>query len=482
MKAQSFRSLNLQIVIRMSEHTLTEKPLAVKISRMAKFEKHDPAEHKKRIPEDNRALLSENEEPGSPEDAASGETHAYKERKTKKRNGKAGHIALVTFLGVVLVAAILILAQQHYGLVDRVLTMDIGAAPDTSVTSTAEVSSEDASSYKKDAETFSEEAFSSGENTESRSEESFSVNNTESHAEESSASEAEGKDISSGETTASSSESSRAASESTDTTPPVIHCPVNTWIAVQTQFDVFDGVTATDDTDPSPVLTADVTHVNTSETGAVTVTYTATDASGNTATVKRNVHVANELVEFNGTKFPIYWNADGINGQPYLVAINRGCNTVTIYEQDTEGRYTHPVKAMACSVGEDTPDGYYRTQERYRWKDLFENSYGQYAIRIVDHILFHSVPYDAKDPSTLQTEEYNLLGTSASHGCVRLSAGDAKWLYDNCPNGFPAVLYADTDMPGPLGKPSVEMIDTEDARASWDPTDPDEANPWNATS
>lgn len=170
--------------------------------------------------------------------------------------------------------------------------------------------------------------------------------------------------------------------------------------------------------------------------------------------------------------------AKEINELPYLIKVNRACNTVTIYEKDKKGRYTVPVKAMVCSVGTGTKTltGTFSTKEKYRWKLLMGNVWGQYATRIVGGILFHSVYYYGYcDPSTLATKEYNKLGTAASHGCIRLTVADAKWIYDNCPTGTKVVIYDDKDNPGPLGKP--EPI-TLPLNAKWDPTDPNEKNPY----
>lgn len=36
---------------------------------------------------------------------------------------------------------------------------------------------------------------------------------------------------------------------------------------------------------------------------------------------------------------------------PYYIQINRKQNCVTVYKLDDKGKYTIPVKAMACSVG-----------------------------------------------------------------------------------------------------------------------------------
>lgn len=166
---------------------------------------------------------------------------------------------------------------------------------------------------------------------------------------------------------------------------------------------------------------------------------------------------------------------------PYYIMVNRQANCVTVYEQDESGEYTIPMKAMVCSVGvsERTPLGTFRTSDKYTWRYLFGDVYGQYAYRINKNILFHSVPYYTKNKGDLESEEYNKLGEPASLGCIRLSVEDAKWLVDNCPSGTKVTIYDSPD-PGPLGKPTPKKIDLNSPYKGWDPTDPDEGNPWHS--
>ncbi len=162
----------------------------------------------------------------------------------------------------------------------------------------------------------------------------------------------------------------------------------------------------------------------------------------------------------------------------YLIKVNRVFNTVTVYEKDDAGEYTVPVKAMLCSVGKDgkTVKGTFQTKAKYRWKLLMGDVWGQYSTRIVGGILFHSVYYyENGNPASLATKEFNKLGTAASHGCIRLAVEDAKWIYDNCDVGTTVTIYDDKKNPGPLGKPDAIKIA---ANVRWDPTDPDEDNPY----
>lgn len=171
------------------------------------------------------------------------------------------------------------------------------------------------------------------------------------------------------------------------------------------------------------------------------------------------------------------------NGLPYYIMVNRAQNTVTVYGLDEEGCYTVPVKAMVCSTGRKghaTPLGTYSiTGKKRNWNLMFDGSYGQYSTQFYGNFLFHSVCYSKADPSTLLTEEYNMLGDVASLGCVRLQTADAKWIFDNCAAGTKVTVYDGTD-PGPLGKPekAVAYIPPE-LDIGWDPTDPREDNPWN---
>lgn len=161
----------------------------------------------------------------------------------------------------------------------------------------------------------------------------------------------------------------------------------------------------------------------------------------------------------------------------YLVKINKQANCVTIYRLNAKGKYK-PVKAMVCSTGYATKLGTYSLGEKLRWHVLDGPCYGQYCTRIYGGVLFHSVWYTGQnDPSTLSISSYNKLGTTASHGCVRLTVADAKWIYDNVPSYTKVVIYSDAN-PGPLGKPKAIKLPYT---YGWDPTDTGNPNnPWNS--
>lgn len=161
----------------------------------------------------------------------------------------------------------------------------------------------------------------------------------------------------------------------------------------------------------------------------------------------------------------------------YLVRVNCATNVVTIFTYDENGEYTIPVKAMICSTGPATPQGTYIMGYQARWNGLIEDQWGQYVSHITGDFLFHTVPSSSQSESTVQVADYNVLGTSASHGCVRLTAGDCYWMYCNC-TAYETIIeigYYDSD---PLGKPAAIKLPTDTA-TNWDPTDPSPDNPWN---
>ena len=106
-------------------------------------------------------------------------------------------------------------------------------------------------------------------------------------------------------------------------------------------------------------------------------------------------------------------------------------------------------------------------------------SYGQYCTRIVGGVLFHSVWYYANgDYASQSYVQYNKLGTTASHGCVRLTVADAKWIYENCPLGTSVTVFWGSSANDPLGKPEAIKIPAKYGSRGWDPTDPMAGNPY----
>lgn len=88
-----------------------------------------------------------------------------------------------------------------------------------------------------------------------------------------------------------STEAPKTTGAADDTTAPVISGVTDREITAGETISYKKGVTVTDDTDPSPKLEVDAGGVDLNTPGTYTVTYTATDAAGNSTTVTATVTV-----------------------------------------------------------------------------------------------------------------------------------------------------------------------------------------------
>lgn len=125
-------------------------------------------------------------------------------------------------------------------------------------------------------------------------------------------------------------------------------------------------------------------------------------------------------------------------GDRLWVAVDlSGEHTVSVYRGDKL------IRRMIASGGKPespTPPGTYQLYTRGHsfWSAKFgEGAY--FYVQFMGDYLFHSVPFD--ESGAVKEEEHQKLGKPASHGCVRLSLADAKWFYDNVPDGTLVVIY-----------------------------------------
>ncbi|MBQ1956067.1 MAG: L,D-transpeptidase [Clostridia bacterium] len=220
--------------------------------------------------------------------------------------------------------------------------------------------------------------------------------------------------------------------------------------------------------------TAETTAETTSETTAETTTETTAETE-----VWWKEAVA-DPVEAERPDHPNLSSKD--EAKPYYIRVNNLANTVTVYAKDANGYHTRPIKVMVCSTGADTPQNSIYSlygKGKWEWLPLFGNVYGRFATQITGDILFHSVPYTRwNDKSSLKYAEYDKLGTSCSMGCIRLPLEDAIWIYINKSNIASVEFYSSED-PGPLGKPTAQIISQNETCRGWDPTDTDPESPWN---
>lgn len=122
----------------------------------------------------------------------------------------------------------------------------------------------------------------------------------------------------------------------------------------------------------------------------------------------------------------------------YLIHVDLAAQKTYIYNGSTNKWNLE--KTFSCStgvIGSETPTGLYTIKEKGNW--FFSEKYNQgakYWVQFSGNYLFHSLPYN-KDQSEIV--DYTL-GKPSSHGCIRLSVPDSKWLYDNIPANTKVII------------------------------------------
>lgn len=105
------------------------------------------------------------------------------------------------------------------------------------------------------------------------------------------------------------------------------------------------------------------------------------------------------------------------------------------------GGWNKEVKHFVCSCGAKktpTPKGDFKLIERSgSWHQLNAEGWCRYAYRVHRYVYFHSWLYAFKGDTKIRQNSKELLGQNVSHGCIRMSVDDCKWLYENCEPGTP---------------------------------------------
>ena len=111
--------------------------------------------------------------------------------------------------------------------------------------------------------------------------------------------------------------------------------------------------------------------------------------------------------------------------------------TYSITDKEVNPTWIDPDTGTQVPSGPACPLG-------YRWLGLF----GNYGI------------HGTNAPSSI--------GGYVSHGCIRMTVADCKWIYDHCPSG--TVVTVGDNLPAPFDRPEAEKIPEGQ---DWDPTDPE---------
>ena len=162
-------------------------------------------------------------------------------------------------------------------------------------------------------------------------------------------------------------------------------------------------------------------------------------------------------------KYRRYRKADGslmedvtsiFNPSSKYITVDRTRGRVTIYGYNSAtGSYDTPIKSMICSVGNpisNTAAGTYKIGWQLKKKEMNGEDYrcwAPYVSQIYGSVYFHGVASSTPDLNMISAVDFNSLGSPMSHGCVRLTAIDAKWIYDNVSSGTTVRIGDNLDYP-----------------------------------
>ena len=177
----------------------------------------------------------------------------------------------------------------------------------------------------------------------------------------------------------------------------------------------------------------DISQVNLQENESYTLTATAVNSLGEASgSITLDWVEMEQQEDEQGTE-----EVDFSSSSNFKINVDITSQMVIVYYKG------NVLKGMICSggaPGSPTPLGNFTTTQKIYYSWLPKYSVGAYYfVRFYGSYLFHSVPFDSS--GNMIIEEYEKLGTPASHGCIRLAVEDAKWIYENLPLGVEVFIY-----------------------------------------
>lgn len=149
-----------------------------------------------------------------------------------------------------------------------------------------------------------------------------------------------------------------------DSEPPVIEGTKDIVVYVGDTVSYRSGVSVTDNKDENPTLEIDNSQVNLEKVGEYPVTYTATDAAGNTSSVSITVTVAKKPQQTQSTG----GSSNGSSGQTQVDSGDMNALAQKVYNQIIKDDMSQMQKAFAIYRWVRTNIGYTGSSEKSSWE------------------------------------------------------------------------------------------------------------------
>ncbi len=160
-----------------------------------------------------------------------------------------------------------------------------------------------------------------------------------------------------------------------------------------------------------------------------------------------NVMFSLDVVRADGTPKP----SPAPTPVPWFVEVDVNNQLIKVFKDDGMGGYSILEKIFTASTGTASFPSDVGTWtlngKTARWASFptWGGGTAQYWTRINRSIAFHSFLYSS-DQRRVNMGSVNKLGRPASHGCIRLTVQDAKWLYDNLGAGVEVWIHEDAPL------------------------------------
>ena len=161
--------------------------------------------------------------------------------------------------------------------------------------------------------------------------------------------------------------------------------------------------------------------------------------NGNAKWSGSNCYISNGKVTMSGVSTQISSrSAKAYSDTNWLIVTDTSACKVAIFT-GSQGNWT-TVKYISCSPGKSsTPTVKGEFKVTGRGLSFGKPTYTcWYYTQFYGDYLFHSVIYNKNSKTSIQDGR---LGMQLSHGCVRLALNEAKWIYDNIPNGTKVIIF-----------------------------------------